>query len=149
MTYFTAKQPLCERLDMDKLWQALGECLTELSRNSDQNAVLILQPAVEAFFLVHAGNTTIISVEIETSLLFLHIFFRFSSRASRPMSANRLTTSQNKIKEGKNWMRMTMIHINWREKNGVEDKSTPSTSLLLNICWKCCTKLAIYRIFSS
>ena len=41
---------------MDSLWSSLGECLSELSRNSDQNAVLILQPAVEAFFLVHAGK---------------------------------------------------------------------------------------------
>ena len=51
-----AKQPLCERLELDSLWSSLGECLSELSRNSDQNAVLILQPAVEAFFLVHAGK---------------------------------------------------------------------------------------------
>lgn len=51
-----AQHPLCERLELASLWTTLGQCLSELSRNSDQNAVLILQPAVEAFFLVHAGS---------------------------------------------------------------------------------------------
>lgn len=34
----------------------MSECLTELARTHDQHAVLVLQPAVEAFFLVHAGD---------------------------------------------------------------------------------------------
>ncbi len=46
---------LSEQLDLDGLWDTLGFCLTELSRTSDHHAVLVLQPAVEAFFLVHAG----------------------------------------------------------------------------------------------
>ena len=33
-----------------------GECLTELAETSDTNAVLVLQPAVEAFFIVHASD---------------------------------------------------------------------------------------------
>ncbi|KAF6040586.1 HUWE1 [Bugula neritina] len=48
--------PLCDRLALDKLWDTLGLCLTELANNNDQNAILILQPAVETFFLVHAGQ---------------------------------------------------------------------------------------------
>ena len=47
---------LSEQIDLDDLWQALGECLTELSKTPDHHAVLILQPAVEAFFIVHAGE---------------------------------------------------------------------------------------------
>ena len=43
-------------MELDDLWAVLGKCLAELSQTQDQNAVLILQPAVEAFFLVHAGN---------------------------------------------------------------------------------------------
>ncbi|KAK3102129.1 hypothetical protein FSP39_009035 [Pinctada imbricata] len=47
---------LSEKLDLDDLWQVLGECLTELAKTPDHHAVLILQPAVEAFFIVHAGE---------------------------------------------------------------------------------------------
>ena len=49
------EKSLCDQLALDKLWDTLGSCLGELSQNNDQNAVLILQPAVETFFLVHAG----------------------------------------------------------------------------------------------
>lgn len=49
------KPTLSERLQLDYLWETLGSCLTQLSNSSDQNSVLVLQPAVEAFFLVHAG----------------------------------------------------------------------------------------------
>jgi len=52
--------PLCDRLALDKLWDTLGLCLTELANNNDQNAILILQPAVETFFLVHAGNLALL-----------------------------------------------------------------------------------------
>ncbi|KAL3853804.1 hypothetical protein ACJMK2_017313, partial [Sinanodonta woodiana] len=47
---------LSEQLQLGDLWLALGECLTELAKTPDQHAVLILQPAVEAFFIVHAGE---------------------------------------------------------------------------------------------
>ncbi|XP_053908122.1 E3 ubiquitin-protein ligase HUWE1 [Cuculus canorus] len=45
---------LSEQLVLDELWDMLGECLKELEESHDQHAVLVLQPAVEAFFLVHA-----------------------------------------------------------------------------------------------
>ena len=47
---------LSEQIDLEDLWQVLGECLSELSKTPDHHAVLILQPAVEAFFIVHAGR---------------------------------------------------------------------------------------------
>ena len=47
---------LSEQLLLDELWDTLGDCLTELAKTSDHHAVLVLQPAVEAFFLVHAGK---------------------------------------------------------------------------------------------
>ncbi|CAH1782935.1 unnamed protein product [Owenia fusiformis] len=47
---------LSEQLALEELWDSLGECLTELGRTKDHHAVLVLQPAVEAFFLVHAGE---------------------------------------------------------------------------------------------
>ena len=47
---------LSEQLMLEELWDTLGECLTELARTPDHHAVLVLQPAVEAFFLVHAGQ---------------------------------------------------------------------------------------------
>ena len=48
--------PLSEQLQLDQLWDMLSECLTQLSRTPDHHAVLVLQPTVEAFFLVHAGT---------------------------------------------------------------------------------------------
>ncbi|BFZ10773.1 hypothetical protein BsWGS_13813 [Bradybaena similaris] len=47
---------LSEQLGLYDLWAALGDCLAELARTPDHHAVLILQPAVEAFFIVHAGE---------------------------------------------------------------------------------------------
>lgn len=44
---------LSDQLSLGELWHTLSGCLTELARTSDRNAVLVLQPAVEAFFLVH------------------------------------------------------------------------------------------------
>lgn len=49
-------QPLSETLLLDHLWNTLSDCLVELEENADHHAVLVLQPAVEAFFLVHASN---------------------------------------------------------------------------------------------
>ncbi|XP_028966633.1 E3 ubiquitin-protein ligase HUWE1 [Galendromus occidentalis] len=51
--------PLCSlshELALDALWNKLSDCLTELADAPDQHAVLVLQPAVEAFFLVHAAS---------------------------------------------------------------------------------------------
>ena len=47
---------LSDQLQLDDLWEALSECLLSLAKLSDSHAVLVLQPAVEAFFLVHAGH---------------------------------------------------------------------------------------------
>ena len=44
---------LSQQLDLDTLWEMLGDCLTALADSTDSHAVLVLQPAVEAFFLVH------------------------------------------------------------------------------------------------
>ena len=48
---------LSRQLHLDELWWALSECLDMLAQTSDPHAVLILQPSVEAFFLVHASGT--------------------------------------------------------------------------------------------
>ena len=48
---------LSEQLQLDELWDALSVCLTSLAKMPDSHAVLVLQPTVEAFFLVHAGLT--------------------------------------------------------------------------------------------
>lgn len=48
--------PLSETLKLDTLWDTLSECLKELEETTDHHAVLVLQPTVEAFFLVHASN---------------------------------------------------------------------------------------------
>lgn len=45
---------LCVELQLDHLWEKLSECLTLLSEAPDDHVVLVLQPAVESFFLVHA-----------------------------------------------------------------------------------------------
>lgn len=50
------QQPLSETLQLDHLWNTLSDCLVELEENADHHAVLVLQPAVEAFFLVHASS---------------------------------------------------------------------------------------------
>ncbi|XP_054168845.1 E3 ubiquitin-protein ligase HUWE1-like isoform X3 [Oppia nitens] len=45
---------LSGELHLEDLWAALSACLLELADTPDHHAVLVLQPAVEAFFLVHA-----------------------------------------------------------------------------------------------
>ncbi|XP_055882443.1 E3 ubiquitin-protein ligase HUWE1-like isoform X4 [Biomphalaria glabrata] len=52
----TSLPRLSEQLGLEELWNTLGNCLAELARTPDHHAVLILQPAVEAFFIVHAGE---------------------------------------------------------------------------------------------
>lgn len=48
---------ISERLrSLEKLWDSLSECLLRLGKASDPHAVLALQPAAEAFFLVYASQ---------------------------------------------------------------------------------------------
>nr|XP_006822183.1 PREDICTED: E3 ubiquitin-protein ligase HUWE1-like [Saccoglossus kowalevskii] len=47
---------LSAELALDELWDTLSECLVELKETTDHHAVLVLQTAVEAFFLVHATD---------------------------------------------------------------------------------------------
>lgn len=47
--------PLSELLNLDALWNTLSGCLKELEETQDHHAVLVLQPAVEAFFIVHSA----------------------------------------------------------------------------------------------
>ncbi|KAG8038907.1 hypothetical protein G9C98_003214 [Cotesia typhae] len=42
----------------NNLWETLSACLLELEHTPDHHAVLVLQPAVEAFFLVHSSSST-------------------------------------------------------------------------------------------
>ena len=61
---------LSEQIDLEELWFTLGECLSQLDKTPDNHAVLILQPAVEAFFLVHAGTLTYL--KLLTFLFYIH-----------------------------------------------------------------------------
>ena len=45
---------LSEQLNLDDLWTTLSDCLTRLEHSADPQAVLLLQSAVEAFFIVHS-----------------------------------------------------------------------------------------------
>jgi len=47
---------LSVKLKLDNLWECLSDCLLELADAPDHHVVLVLQPAVEAFFLVHASE---------------------------------------------------------------------------------------------
>merc|ERR1712045_524743 len=51
-------ESLSEQLCLADLWSTLSNCLKELADTPDHHAVLVLQPTVEAFFLVHAAVTT-------------------------------------------------------------------------------------------
>eukprot|EP00092_Neocalanus_flemingeri_P041280 GFUD01044951.1.p1 GENE.GFUD01044951.1~~GFUD01044951.1.p1 ORF type:complete len:4316 (+),score=1501.53 GFUD01044951.1:136-13083(+) len=46
---------LSDQLTLTELWATLSNCLKELADTPDHHAVLVLQPTVEAFFLVHAA----------------------------------------------------------------------------------------------
>lgn len=48
------EESLSIELQLDDLWETLSQCLLELAETPDHHAVLVLQPAVEAFFLVHS-----------------------------------------------------------------------------------------------
>lgn len=50
------QESLSIQLKLDNLWECLSNCLLELADAPDHHAVLVLQPAVEAFFLVHASE---------------------------------------------------------------------------------------------
>ncbi len=50
-------QSLSHQLELDELWGTLSECLSALAETQDPHAVLVLQPSVEAFFLVHADHS--------------------------------------------------------------------------------------------
>ena len=51
-------KPLSSLLGLTKLWDTLSQCLCSLADTHDSHAVLVLQPAVEAFFLVHAERSS-------------------------------------------------------------------------------------------
>lgn len=54
----TSEENLSTELKLENLWDTLSSCLLELAETPDHHAVLVLQPAVEAFFLVHSPNST-------------------------------------------------------------------------------------------
>ncbi|XP_071495531.1 E3 ubiquitin-protein ligase HUWE1-like [Diadema antillarum] len=58
---------LSDLLGLEDLWETLSTCLTELSLTPDPHAVLVLQPAVEAFFLVHASDKDATKAGAESS----------------------------------------------------------------------------------
>merc|ERR1712226_1123337 len=51
-------ESLSVQLTLNSLWDTLSACLKELAETPDHHAVLVLQPTVEAFFLVHAAVTS-------------------------------------------------------------------------------------------
>ena len=51
------QQPLSLQLELEELWTTLSECLDALADTHDPHAVLVLQPTVESFFLVHADHS--------------------------------------------------------------------------------------------
>ncbi|XP_011213379.2 E3 ubiquitin-protein ligase HUWE1 [Bactrocera dorsalis] len=50
------KPTLSQIISLQDLWNTLSECLVALEESKDEYAVLVLQPTVEAFFLIHATN---------------------------------------------------------------------------------------------
>lgn len=67
---------LSEQLKLDDLWDVLGSCLKDLSRTTDHHAVLVLQPAVEAFFILHAGAYFCVFLLCLIVIYLLAYFFR-------------------------------------------------------------------------
>lgn len=64
---------LSRELKLEKLWDALSDCLLELAETPDHHTVLVLQPAVEAFFLVHAAEKDKKSV----FKIYFHLYLRY------------------------------------------------------------------------
>ncbi|KAI0983462.1 hypothetical protein GJ496_002586 [Pomphorhynchus laevis] len=52
------RKKLSDELDCNHLWRLISECLTELQNLGDNHAVMILQPCVEAFFLVYSSGVS-------------------------------------------------------------------------------------------
>ncbi|XP_037933136.1 E3 ubiquitin-protein ligase HUWE1-like [Teleopsis dalmanni] len=50
------KPTLSQIICLDNLWSTLSKCLVALENSKDEYAVLVLQPSVEAFFLIHASH---------------------------------------------------------------------------------------------
>ncbi|XP_004536763.1 E3 ubiquitin-protein ligase HUWE1 isoform X2 [Ceratitis capitata] len=50
------KPTLSQIISLQDLWNTLSDCLVALEESKDEYAVLVLQPTVEAFFLIHATN---------------------------------------------------------------------------------------------
>ncbi|CAF4142162.1 unnamed protein product [Adineta steineri] len=47
---------LSDLLNINQLWDLLSDCLLSIAKLLDPHAVLVLQPTVEAFFLVHTAD---------------------------------------------------------------------------------------------
>lgn len=57
---------LSDMMSLGKLWYTLSQCLLELEHTPDHHAVLVLQPTVEAFFLVHSPAKATTENNMET-----------------------------------------------------------------------------------
>ena len=75
-------KPLSSLLGLTDLWDTLSQCLCSLADTHDSHAVLVLQPAVEAFFLVHAERSSDIKLPS-------------GSRSSHSISTSRLKDDVN------------------------------------------------------
>ena len=78
-------RPLSSLLGLTNLWDMLSQCLCSLADTQDSHAVLVLQPAVEAFFLVHAERSS--DAKLPPS----------SSHSSHSVSASRLKDDINPV----------------------------------------------------
>lgn len=88
---------LSSELQLEHLWDKLSECLCLLSEAPDDHAVLVLQPAVEAFFLVHAPEKSN-KVDLRTepvTLQLAHIHQNISS-INEPLTNEQHTDSDNR-----------------------------------------------------
>lgn len=76
-------RPLSSLLGLTQLWDTLSLCLCSLADTHDSHAVLVLQPAVEAFFLVHAERSSDVKLSSTSG-----------SRSSHSISTSRLTKDE-------------------------------------------------------
>lgn len=83
-------QPLSLQLELEELWVMLSECLDALADTGDPHAVLVLQPTVEAFFLVHADRSeegkSAPKKHSRSRVSRLHSFHTISDTESNPTS---------------------------------------------------------------